>query len=178
MRLDRFTIKSQEVVQKSQALAAERGNQQIEPEHLLAVMLGDREGIAVSMLRQLGASPERIAAETLRAIERLPRVGGAGMGESYLSNRGKALLEAAFTEAGQMKDEYVSIEHILLALLNEKGGEAGKILAQAGVTRDAFFKVLKELKASQMKQPIFTPIKLTGHFQKMFLNITLKIMDQ
>jgi len=149
MRLDRFTIKSQEVVQKAQALAAERGNQQIEPEHLLAVMLGDREGIAVSMLRQLGASPERIAAETLRAIERLPRVGGAGMGESYLSNRGKALLEAAFTESGQMKDEYVSIEHILLALLNEKGGEAGKILAQAGVTRDAFFKVLKEVRGTQ-----------------------------
>jgi ATP-dependent Clp protease ATP-binding subunit ClpB len=112
-------------------------------------MLGDREGIAVSMLRQLGASPERIAAETLRAIERLPRVGGAGMGESYLSNRGKALLEAAFTESGQMKDEYVSIEHILLALLNEKGGEAGKILAQAGVTRDAFFKVLKEVRGTQ-----------------------------
>ncbi len=149
MRLDRFTIKSQEVVQKAQALAAERGNQQIEPEHLLAVMLGDREGIAVSMLRQLGASPERIAAETLRAIERLPRVGGAGMGEPYLSNRGKALLETAFTEAGQMKDEYVSIEHILLALLNEKGGEAGKILAQAGVTRDAFFKVLKEVRGTQ-----------------------------
>ena len=149
MRLDRFTIKSQEVVQKAQALAAERGNQQIEPEHLLAVMLGDREGIAVSMLRQLGASPERIAAETLRAIERLPRVGGAGMGEPYLSNRGKALLEAAFIEAGQMKDEYVSIEHILLALLNEKGGEAGKILAQAGVTRDAFFKVLKEVRGTQ-----------------------------
>ena len=149
MRLDRFTIKSQEVIQKAQALAAERGNQQIEPEHLLAVMLGDREGIAVSMLRQLGASPERIAAETLRAIERLPRVGGAGMGESYLSNRGKALLEAAFTEAGQMKDEYVSIEHILLSLLNEKGGEAGKILAQAGVTRDAFFKVLKEVRGTQ-----------------------------
>ncbi len=149
MRLDRFTIKSQEVVQKAQALAAERGNQQIEPEHLLAVMLGDREGIAVSMLRQLGASPERIAAETLRAIERLPRVGGAGMGESYLSNRCKALLEAAFTEAGQMKDEYVSIEHILLSLLTEKGGEAGKILAQAGVTRDAFFKVLKEVRGTQ-----------------------------
>ena len=149
MRLDRFTIKSQEVIQKAQALATERGNQQIEPEHILAVMLGDREGIAVSMLRHLGASPERIAAETLRAIERLPRVGGAGMGESYLSNRGKALLEAAFTEAGQMKDEYVSIEHILLSLLNEKGGEAGKILAQAGVTRDAFFKVLKEVRGTQ-----------------------------
>jgi ATP-dependent Clp protease ATP-binding subunit ClpB len=149
MRLDRFTIKSQEVIQKAQALAAERGNQQIEPEHLLAVMLGDREGIAGSMLRHLGASPERIAAETLRAIERLPKVGGTGMGESYLSNRGKALLEAAFTEAGQMKDEYVSIEHILLSLLNEKGGEAGRILAQAGVTRDAFFKVLKEVRGTQ-----------------------------
>jgi ATP-dependent Clp protease ATP-binding subunit ClpB len=149
MRLDRFTIKSQELIQKAQALAAERGNQQIEPEHLLAVMLADREGIAAAMLRQLGAAPDKIAAETLRAVERFPRVGGTGRGESYISSRGKAVLEAAFAEAGQMKDEYVSIEHILLALLGEKGGEAARILAQAGVTRDGLFKVLKEVRGTQ-----------------------------
>jgi ATP-dependent Clp protease ATP-binding subunit ClpB len=149
MRLDRFTIKSQEVIQKSQALATERGNQQIEPEHFLAVMAADREGVAVAMLLKLGAAPERIAGEALQAIGRFPKVGGSGMGETYLSARAKTVLEAAFAEAGQMKDEYVSIEHILLALLNEKGGEAGRILSQAGVTRDGLFKVLKEVRGTQ-----------------------------
>ncbi len=82
MRFDRFTIKSQELVQNAQALASRHGNPQIEPEHLLAVMLSDREGIAVSMLRKLGAAPEGLAAEVMRSLERLPKVSGAGVGEA------------------------------------------------------------------------------------------------
>jgi ATP-dependent Clp protease ATP-binding subunit ClpB len=137
MRFDRFTIKSQEVIQKSQSLAAQSGNQQIEPEHLLSAMLADREGATVAMLRKLGVAPEGLAGEALRAVERLPKIGGAGAGEAYISPRTKALLEAAFSEATQMKDEYVSVEHILLAIIEEKGGEAGRILSRAGVTREA-----------------------------------------
>jgi ATP-dependent Clp protease ATP-binding subunit ClpA len=82
MRFDRFTIKSQEVIQKAQSLAAQYGNQQIEPEHLLSAMIADREGTAVAMLRKLGVSPESIAAETLhgRGIHFRPDQGGAGSG--------------------------------------------------------------------------------------------------
>ncbi len=149
MRFDRLTIKSQELVQKTQALAAERGNQQIEPEHFLAAMISDREGIAVALLRKLGAAPEGIAAEAVRAVERLPQVSGAGGGDVFLSPRAKSLLEAASAEATQMKDDYVSIEHILLAVIAEKGGEAGRILDRAGVTRDAVLKALKDMRGTQ-----------------------------
>ena len=149
MRFDRFTIKSQEVIQKAQALAAQYGNQQIEPEHLLTGVLADKEGAAVTMLRKLGVAPEAIAAEALRAIERLPKVGGAGYGEAYISGRTKAVLEAAFVEATQMKDEYVSVEHVLLALIEETSGEAARILSRAGVTRDAVFKVLQDIRGTQ-----------------------------
>ncbi len=149
MRFDRFTIKSQELIQRSQSLAAQYGNQQMEPEHFLSAMLADKEGAALAMLRKLGAAPESIAAEVQAALERLPKVSGAGMGESYMSHRAKAVLEAAFAEATQMKDEYVSVEHILLAIVAEKGGEAARILSRAGVTRDAVFKVLKDIRGTQ-----------------------------
>ena len=149
MRFDKFTIKSQELVQKAQALAAERGHQQIEPEHFLAAMISDREGIAVALLRKLGAAPERVAAEAAQALEKLPQVRGAGGGEVYLSGRTRAVLEAALSEATQMKDDYVSIEHLVLALLAEKDGEAGRILGRAGVSRDAVFKALKDIRGTQ-----------------------------
>ncbi len=149
MRLDRFTIKSQEVIQQAQSLSAQYGNQQIEPEHLLSAMIADREGTAVAILRKLGANPDGVAAEVLRGVERLPKVSGAGMGEAYLSGRSKAVLEAAFAGATQMKDEYVSVEHILLAIIEEKGGEAGRILSRAGLTREAVFKALQDIRGSQ-----------------------------
>jgi ATP-dependent Clp protease ATP-binding subunit ClpB len=149
MRFDRFTIKSQEVIQQAQSLAAQYGNQQIEPEHLLSAMIADREGTAAAILRKLGVEPEGVGAEVLRGVERLPKVSGAGMGEAYLSGRSKAVLEAAFAGATQMKDEYVSVEHILLAIIEEKGGEAGRILSRAGLTREAVFKALQDIRGSQ-----------------------------
>jgi ATP-dependent Clp protease ATP-binding subunit ClpB len=149
MRFDRFTIKSQEVIQKSQSLAAQYQNQQIEPEHLLSAMLAEREGAAVAILRKLGAAPERLAGEVRQAVEHLPKIGGAGAGDAYISPRTKALLEAAFSEASQMKDEYVSVEHLLLAMIEEKSGDAGRILSRAGVTREAVFKALQDIRGSQ-----------------------------
>jgi len=149
MRLDRFTIKSQEVIQKAQALATERGNPQIEPEHLLSAMLADREGTAVQLLRKLGVSPEAIAAETRRVVERFPQVSGAGLGEAYVSPRTRALLEKAYQEAVAMKDEYVSIEHLLLALLAESSGDGARLLQRAGVSRDALLRVLQEIRGTQ-----------------------------
>jgi len=107
-------------MKNSQTLAAQYNNQQIEPEHLLAAMLSEKEGIAGSMLRKLGVSPDGIAQEAAGAIEKLPKVGGGGVGEVYLSPRSKTVLEAAFAEASKMKDEYVSIEHIFLALSDER----------------------------------------------------------
>ena len=115
MRFDKFTIKSQELIQSAQGLASKLGHQQIELEHLLAAMLEDPEGTAVAMLSKLGVSPDEVGRETTRALDMLPKVSGGGLGDVYLSQRAKTVLEASFNEATQMKDDYVSIEHILLA---------------------------------------------------------------
>jgi ATP-dependent Clp protease ATP-binding subunit ClpB len=147
MRFDKFTIKSQELIRDAQSLTSRYGNQQIEPEHLLAAMLEDKQGIARSLLRKLGASPEAVANEIVAAIDRLPKVSG-GM-EPYISPRTKPVLEAAFSEAEQMKDEYVSIEHLLLAIADEKDGIAAGILARSGVTREAILKALLEIRGTQ-----------------------------
>ncbi|MBW2167234.1 MAG: AAA family ATPase [Deltaproteobacteria bacterium] len=147
MRFDKFTIKSQELIQNAQSLASNNNNQQVEPEHLLSAMLNEQEGIARSMLRKLGVSPEDVAQEIARAIDKLPKVSGAG--DVYISQRTKSILDAAFAEAAKMKDQYVSIEHILLAISDEKTGEGIKILSRYGISRDSIFKVLKDIRGSQ-----------------------------
>ncbi len=149
MRFDKFTIKSQELIQNAQALAAQHHNQQIEPEHLLAAMLAETNGIAGAMLRKLGTPPGEIAREVDAAVARMPVVSGTGTGEVYISPRSKAVLEQAFAQASKMKDEYVSIEHIFLAIADEKTGEAAKILSRAGVARDSILHVLKEIRGKQ-----------------------------
>ena len=147
MRFDRFTLKSQELIQNAQTLASTHGNQQIEPEHLLAAMLDEKEGVARSVFKKLGASGDSIANAAASAIDRLPKVSGAG--DVYLSSVAKAVLDAAFAEAGKMKDEYTSIEHILLALCDKKAGEASRILSASTVNRDAILKVLMEIRGNQ-----------------------------
>jgi len=149
MRFDKFTIKSQELIQNCQNLASKYRHQQFEPEHLLAAMLNEPEGIAGAMLRKLGVSPDEIAQRVVTALEKLSRVSGGGLTDIYASPRTKAVLETAFAQATRMKDEYVSIEHIFLAIVDEKHGEAAAILNSAGVTRDAILKVLMEIRGTQ-----------------------------
>ncbi|MEE8430660.1 MAG: ATP-dependent chaperone ClpB, partial [Candidatus Desulfatibia sp.] len=134
-------------IHNAQALASEHHNQQIEPEHFLKVMLNEEQGVAGAMLRKLGISPNAVVQELSLAIDRLPKV--SGIGEVYLSPRAKAVLDTAFQEATKMKDEYVSIEHILLAVADQKEGEAGKILVQNGINRESILKVLMDIRGSQ-----------------------------
>ena len=147
MRFDKFTIKSQELIQNAQSLASGNNNQQIEPEHLLQAMLAEKQGVAGSLLRKLGVSPGAVAHETALAVGRLPKVTGGG--DLYMSSRTKAVLEAGFAEAAKMKDEYVSIEHLFLAIAEEKHGEASGILRRYGITRDTILKALMEIRGSQ-----------------------------
>ncbi len=147
MRFDKFTIKSQELIQNAQTLASKHNNQQIEPEHFLSAMLAEPESIARTMFRKAGVSPNAVAQDAAMAINRLPKV--SGVGEVYLSSRTKAILDAAFAEAGKMKDEYVSTEHLLLSMVDEKTGEAAKILQKHGITRDSILKVLMDIRGSQ-----------------------------
>ena len=149
MRFDKFTIKSQELIQGAQGLAGQLGHQQIDPEHLLKAMLEQPEGIARSILQKLGASPERVLHEVTDALERKPKVSGAGMGEVYISPTTKKVLDRAFAEATNLKDEYVSIEHILVAITDQKNTDAARTLASAGVTRETILKVLVDIRGTQ-----------------------------
>jgi len=149
MRADRFTLKSQEALELAQSTAAERGNPQVETEHLLLALLSDDEGICVEILKKLGADPERVRNEALRAVERLPQQSGAATADRYFSNQLRAVLEAAFKEMEQLKDEYVSVEHMLIALAEAAGTAAAKILKSHGVTKDRIYTVLAEIRGTQ-----------------------------
>jgi ATP-dependent Clp protease ATP-binding subunit ClpB len=148
MRLDRFTLKAQEAVQAAQNLALEKNHQEITPEHLLDALLDQHEGIVIPILQRLGADPQAIRAELTREIEKVPEVYGAA-GQSYASPTFQSVLGAAWTEAQQLKDEYVSTEHLLIALSEEKEAPAGAILRQHGATRENIFTVLKDIRGSQ-----------------------------
>ena len=147
MRFDKFTIKSQELIQSAHQLATDRGHQQIEGEHLMLAMLAEPEGVAPSLLRKLGISVDTVMRDLTQAVEKLPRVSGGS--EVHLSAKARAVLDKAFSEAAQMKDEYVSIEHIFLALCEEKQGVPAQILKALGVTRDAILKALLEIRGNQ-----------------------------
>jgi ATP-dependent Clp protease ATP-binding subunit ClpB len=147
MRLDRFTLKAQEAVQAAQNIAAERSQQEITPEHLLIALLEQHEGVVIPILQRLGADVGRIRDETQAAIERLPEVHGAA-GETYASSALQSVLGAAWSEAQQLKDEYVSTEHILIAIAEDKDAPSGATLRGAGASRENIFKVLKNIRGS------------------------------
>ena len=147
MRLDKFTLKSQELIQNAEGLASQQTHQQIEPEHLLSVMLREPEGVARAILLKLGISPDSISEEVSTFIEKQPKVSGAR--DVYISPRTKNVLDSAFLEAANMKDEYVSIEHVLLAISGETDGEAARILNRYGITRESILKVLIDIRGAQ-----------------------------
>jgi ATP-dependent Clp protease ATP-binding subunit ClpB len=149
MRADRFTLKSQEALELAQNTAATRGNPQVDTEHLLLALLSDEEGICVEILKKLGADFDRIRNETLQAVERLPRQSGTATADRYFSSHLRAVLEAAFKEMEQLKDEYVSVEHLLIALAEASGAVSAKILNARGVTKDKIYMVLAEIRGTQ-----------------------------
>ncbi|MCH9008686.1 AAA family ATPase, partial [candidate division KSB1 bacterium] len=150
MMFDKLTLKAQETMSKAQQIATERGQQQIEVEHLLQALLDDSEGVPVSVLKKLGANIGQIQSRVDEALQKLPRVSGSGaLGNVYISNRLNAVFDAAMQEMRQLKDEYISTEHLLIAISDEKDGASARILAEQGVTKDNIYKVLKEIRGSQ-----------------------------
>ena len=147
MRFDKFTLKVQEAFQEAQSLAGSLGHQSIEPEHLLVCFLRQEDGIVGAILNKLNASPQKIEREIDSYLKKQPSVQGAG--EVYLGGRLNKLFDKAMTGAAQLKDEYVSAEHVMVAIVEEKEGQAGKILRQAGVTKDSIFKVLVDIRGNQ-----------------------------
>ena len=119
IRWDKFTVKAQEAVQRANQLASEHGNPELRPIHLLAALLEDKEGIVPPVLEKIGIGPQAVLAEVYKELEKLPKVSGADA-QATLSNEVNKLLEQAFKEASNFKDEYVSTEHLLLAITHLK----------------------------------------------------------
>ncbi|MFW6146835.1 MAG: ATP-dependent chaperone ClpB [Thermodesulfobacteriota bacterium] len=149
MRFDKFTLKAQEAIQNAQEVASQKGHQQIEPEHMLYALLEQKEGIIGPLLGKIGAKRDTMLQAVDEALDQMPKVSGSGLGEAYVAPRLKAVLERSQKEAGQMKDEYVSVEHIFLAILEESEGKAAQILISHGLNRDAIMKVLVDIRGGQ-----------------------------
>jgi len=141
VRLDRFTEKAQEALQEAAVLARATGNQAVEPEHLLLSLVREDEGVARALLEHAGASFQALQPALISAIERFPKVSGAG--QPYLSEGLNKTLEQAEREAERLKDEYISTEHLLLSLSDLK------ILKDAGATHEALLRALRPLRGTQ-----------------------------
>jgi ATP-dependent Clp protease ATP-binding subunit ClpB len=150
MDINRFTEKAQEAIRSAQGLAARNGQQQIDVEHLLATLLGQENGLASSILAKAGVNVDTVGRRILSEIDRMPKVSGSSGGpdQVYISSRLNRLLTDAEDEARKLKDEYVSVEHLLLAA-TEDSGPAGKLLKEVGVTRERLMQALREVRGSQ-----------------------------
>jgi ATP-dependent Clp protease ATP-binding subunit ClpB len=148
IRWDKFTVKAQEAVQRASQLASEHGNPELLPLHLLAALLEDKEGIVPPVLEKIGIGPQAVLAEVYKQLEKLPKVSGDAAQPTF-SNEVNKLLEQAFKEASNFKDEYVSTEHLLLAITHGKRDAAQQTLARHGATYDAILKALSVVRGSQ-----------------------------
>ncbi|MBI5182772.1 MAG: AAA family ATPase, partial [Nitrospinae bacterium] len=149
MRFDKFTLKAQEAIQESQSIADKYGHQAIDVEHLLYALIEQRGGVVVPILQKLGANPKIILKKVIERLERLPTVSGSGaIGQVYISPRLKQVMDSTFKEAEQLKDEYVSTEHLLIAIADEKNGISSAILSAEGVTRDLILKAMVSIRGS------------------------------
>jgi ATP-dependent Clp protease ATP-binding subunit ClpB len=147
MRLDQYTVKSQEAIERAQRLAREQGHPELAPEHLLAALLGESEGTIAAVLEKLGVERKTLLREVEAALSRLPRVQG---GSLSLSPALRDALERAEAAAARLKDEYVSVEHLLVALADPAtAGAAHDVLARAGVTSEALLKALQQVRGGQ-----------------------------
>ena len=148
MRFDRFALKAQEAVQTAQEIAEKHNHQAIEPEHLLSALLDQEGGIVPSILQKIGAEPSNVYQRIESEIERMPKQYGTSA-QIYVSNSLKRIFDNAWSEAQRLKDEYLSTEHLLLAISDQKDSPASKILRESGADKDSLFKALVDVRGSK-----------------------------
>ncbi len=149
MRLDKFTIKVQEALQSAQSLAEGMGHQQIEPEHLFSALLNQPDTILNPLFQKMGLNLNQVTNTLKGQLEKIPRISGTGRGQSYLSPRLQTVLDASFAVASQMRDEYVSLEHILIALMDQKGDALAQAFQALGATRENILRALVDIRGTQ-----------------------------
>jgi ATP-dependent Clp protease ATP-binding subunit ClpB len=148
IRWDKFTVKAQEALQRANEFASEHGNPELQPLHLLAALVEDREGIVAPVLEKIGIGPQAVLNDAYKEIERLPKVSGSAS-QAAMAAALNQVLDRAFKEADNFKDEYVSTEHLLLAITQAKRDAAQEILARHGATHDAILRALTVVRGSQ-----------------------------
>jgi ATP-dependent Clp protease ATP-binding subunit ClpB len=146
MRWDKFTVMSQEAFQAAQAKAEQMGHQEVRPEHLLLSFLEQEENIVNAVMAKLGVNPQKIREALETVLAKRPQISG---GEVYLGSALRQVMSEAQKEADKLKDEYISTEHLFLAMLKDGGGEAGRILAENGVRQDAVLQALASVRGTQ-----------------------------
>ena len=150
MDLNRFTEKSQEALRNAQALATRRNHQSVDVEHLLAALCEETDGLAAALLASAGIAPSAARERVEQELNRIPQVSGPGAGvqQVYITQRLSRTLTQAEDEAKELKDEYVSVEHLLLAMLNDSGN-VGRLLKSLGMTRERFMAALQKVRGHQ-----------------------------
>ncbi len=151
MELNRFTEKSQEALRGAQALAARRGNQGVDVEHMLSAILAEPEGLASALLTSAGLAPSALHEQIEEELNKLPQVSGPGANaqQLYLTQRLVRVLTQAEDEAKVLKDDYVSVEHLLLAIFGEANGTSSKLLRSLGLTRERLMAALQKVRGHQ-----------------------------
>src|ERR1700691_99264 len=147
-RFEKLTQKAQEAVQQAQEIASQNGHQAVHPLHLLIALSREREGIVRPVLEKCGVHPDRLLAEAQRQLPQIPKVTGQAAG-MYISPAMNQVLEGAFKEAENFKDEYVSTEHLLLSLSDQKYEPAGTLLNRQGAGHDQILKALVAVRGTQ-----------------------------
>nr|MBF0221103.1 ATP-dependent chaperone ClpB [Desulfobulbaceae bacterium] len=148
MQIEKLTLKSQQALQTAQQLAEQNGQQEILSAHLLKALLQQQDGVVVPVLRKIGTDPRQVEDALAAHLAKLPKVSGSGFGQVYLSNSLKKTLDKAFTIAANMQDDYVSQEHIFIALVDENS-DISALLKTNGISKDGFLKALVSFRGNQ-----------------------------
>jgi ATP-dependent Clp protease ATP-binding subunit ClpB len=149
MTLEKLTLKAQDAIARAQHIASEYAHQQIEPVHILLALLKDSEGLMPTILKKIGLNLQVVETSFEHEIKKLPKVQGSGVSQLYLSNQSQTMLNQAMKDADNLKDEYISTEHLLLASLKNTDDPAVRILNEMGLTEESVMKILKEIRGSQ-----------------------------
>src|SRR4029077_2316111 len=154
MDINRLTQKAQEAISSAQTKAARYGHQQVDVEHLLASLLGQEGGLAASIFGKMEIGIDGLRRRVEQELERMPKVSqsSGALDQIYIAGRLNQLLAHAEDEAKKLKDEYISVEHLLLAMTDD-GGAAGRIFKEFGITREKLAQALKTIRGNQRETP-------------------------
>jgi len=148
MRYDKLTVKAQEALARASDIAEQKNQQEITPTHVLAALLEQKEGVVPPVLQKVGVDPNLLRTDIERELEKAPRVYGGGVSQAYVSGDLKRVLDRAWEVAQQLKDQYLSAEHLLLAIAELKN-DGGKLLQSQGATTEAILAALRDIRGTQ-----------------------------